>query len=206
LNDEGANLSFGSTISDAQRAGTAVMSETKESDSSFSLSEGQTRWEKDADGIYQPVAGAGGGDGSGIDQGGRTEAEKFGTQLDFLIETATGAMDFAGASGVSGIGKWFGDTFVGDSKFRQLEVFTNTLRTNAMSLVGDPDIKKFFGPQMSDADVRLMTSANTTLNPDSQNPEQMYDEAKRLLELFQRLSAYANSQGVSGGGEGLYDF
>ncbi len=53
----------------------------------------------------------------------------------------------------------------------------------------DPTIKKFFGPQMSNADVALMTSAGTTLNPQSQSPEQMQVEITRLDDLLQRMQA-----------------
>lgn len=114
-------------------------------------------------------------------------AQKTIDQLKFLKETTQSAKDLASASGPSGITKYLGDKLVGDSKFRQLESYTNTLRTNVLTLMTDPGIKKFFGPQMSEADVRLMTAAGTTLNPENQSPEQMKKELERLSNLLGRM-------------------
>ena len=192
LNEGGANLALGSTISQARNSGIFPTSTTESSGQGFSLGENQTRYELDpTTGEYVRVAGGSGTEEGGLGEG---EAEKYGTQLDFLINTAMDAMALSEASGVSGIGRFVGDMLVGDTKYRQLQTLTNTLRTNAMSLVGDPDIKKFFGPQMSDADVRLMTAANTSLNPEGQSPTQLYNEANRLLEIFQKLSAAAKEK------------
>ena len=110
------------------------------------------------------------------------------TQLSFLRETAGKAKNLSGAAGASGIARFVGDTFVGDTKFRQLENFTDTLRVNILSLMTDPTIKKFFGPQMSNADVKLMTSAGTTLNPGQNTQKQIEDEIERLDDLFNRMS------------------
>ena len=61
-------------------------------------------------------------------------------------------------------------------------------------MVSDPNIKKFFGPQMSEADVRLMTAAGTTLNPEAQSPAKMKEEIGRLISLFDRLKGVASQQ------------
>lgn len=108
-------------------------------------------------------------------------------QLSFLRTTVKEAKDLSSASGASGISKFFGDKFVGDTKFRQLESKTNTLRTNVLTLMTDPDVKKFFGPQMSEGDVRLMTAAGTTLNPDNNSPKDMQNELTRLDNLLNRM-------------------
>jgi len=196
LNKGGANLPMGATISQARNSGifptSTSTSTTESSGKGFSLGEKQSRYELDpTTGEYVRVAGGSGTEEGGLGEG---EAEKYGTQLDFLINTAMDAMALSEASGVSGIGRFVGDMLVGDTKYRQLQTLTNTLRTNAMSLVGDPDIKKFFGPQMSDKDVDLMTAANTSLNPEGQSPTQLYNEANRLLEIFQKLSAAAKEK------------
>ena len=115
-------------------------------------------------------------------------------QLSFLKSTAQKASDLSSASGASGFSKFVGDTLVGDTKFRQLEALTNTLKVNVLSLMTDPTIKKFFGPQMSNADVALMTSAGTTLNPDANTPEQMKSEIKRLQDLFNRMESAVNQK------------
>lgn len=116
-----------------------------------------------------------------------TATTASGDQLDFLIETATDAIDLSGASGPSDITKRIGDMLVGDTEFRQLESLTNTLRTNMLTLATDPNIKKFFGPQMSNADVKLMTAGGTTLNPEAQSPEMLKAEAQRILDLLTRM-------------------
>jgi hypothetical protein len=58
----------------------------------------------------------------------------------------------------------------------------------------NPDIKKFFGPQMSEADVRLMTAAGTTLNPEIQGPKQLKAEVTRLDNLLQRMQNSISGQ------------
>lgn len=113
--------------------------------------------------------------------------QKSKDQLTFLRNTATQAIDLSRASGASGLWKTSGDLFVGDTEFRQLEALTNTLRTNVLTLMTDPGVKKYFGPQMSEADVRLMTAAGTTLNPSNQSPTQLKTEVERLDALFMRM-------------------
>lgn len=113
-------------------------------------------------------------------------------QLKFLRETATSAKTLANQSGQGKITKTFGD-LVGGSKYRQLEANTNTLRTNVLTLATDPSVKKYFGPQMSEADVRLMTAAGTTLNPENQSPQQLKDELVRLDNLFERMQTALNN-------------
>ena len=118
-------------------------------------------------------------------------------QLKFLRDTVTKAQELSGASGASGLSKQVGDFLVGDTQFRQLEAQVNTLRTNVLTLVTDPSIKQFFGPQMSEADVRLMTSAGTTLNPESQSPEQLRAEITRLDDLFNRMETSLKDQTIT---------
>lgn len=134
----------------------------------------------------------------GSTAGGADQTQKTLDQLQFLRDTATKATEVAAGAGAGGITKFLGDTFKGDTKYRQLEAFTNTLKVNVLSLMTDPTIKRFFGPQMSNADVLLMTSAGTTLNPANNTPTQMKDEITRLDDLFNRMrTAVANGTSVS---------
>jgi hypothetical protein len=110
-------------------------------------------------------------------------------KLDFLIDTANDAMQYAHASGTSELMRELGDKFIGDTDYNQLVALTNTLKTNALTLMSDPDIKKFFGPQMSNADVTLMTAAGTTLNPEKQTPDLMRKEISRINDLLNRMKA-----------------
>jgi len=106
--------------------------------------------------------------------------------LDFLKETVDSASKISTAAGPGGIERFLGDTFKGDTDFRQLEQYVDTLRTNLLSLATDPDIKKFFGPQMTNADVRLMQSTVTILNPQGK-PIVFKEELVRIRDLFDRI-------------------
>lgn len=112
------------------------------------------------------------------------------SQLTFLKNTAksiTGDKEIYGASGRSGSRKFLEGLFVGATDYTELESKVNTLKVNVLALMTDPTIKKFFGPQMSNADVTLMTSAGTTINPELQDPESLKSEVIRLEDLFDRM-------------------
>lgn len=85
---------------------------------------------------------------------------------------------------------------VGATDYTNLESYANTLRTSILSLATDPEIKRFFGPQMSNADVQLMTSAGTALNPELMGPAQFAAELTRLEEVLTRL---VNAKQAAGG-------
>jgi len=109
------------------------------------------------------------------------------SQLDFLEGARARAMGLSDAAGRSGLRKTVEGVLVGATDYSQLENLTNTLKVNVLSLMTDPNIKKFFGPQMSNADVTLMTSAGTTLDPERNRPEQLRAELVRLEDLFKRM-------------------
>lgn len=111
------------------------------------------------------------------------------TQIDLFKASLEKAKGLASASGTAGWKIAIGDRLVGDTSFRRLENVTDTLRTNVLSLATDPNVKKFFGPQMTEADVRLMTAGGTTLNPKSQSPDDMLEEIKRLEGLASRIDS-----------------
>jgi len=111
-------------------------------------------------------------------------------QLKFLKDTATsitGDDEIYGAAGRSGGRKFIEGIVVGSTDYTKLESYANTLKVNVLALMTDPTIKKFFGPQMSNADVTLMTSAGTTINPELQDGETLKDEVVRLYDLFDRM-------------------
>lgn len=135
-------------------------------------------------------------------QGPNEMAEKTVNQLDFVLGAADNAEKLAFKSGSGaidrtisgalgnikipfGLGKPFGVEGVG-GEYQQLEAYTNSLKTNMLTLATDPSIKKFFGPQMSNADVLLMTSAGTTLNPEKQSPAQLREEITRIKDFVSR--------------------
>jgi hypothetical protein len=107
-------------------------------------------------------------------------------QINLVKSSLSRAKDLAHASGRSGLRKTAEGIFRGSTDYTNLVAETNTLRTNVLTMMTDPSIKKFFGPQMSNADVQLMTSAGTTLNPELQSPEGMTSELARLEDLITR--------------------
>lgn len=99
------------------------------------------------------------------------------------------------AAGPSGVAKIIGDTFVGDTDYRRLETYADTLRTNVLALMTDPSVKKFFGPQMSNADVKLMSATGSSLRPESNSPNDIKAETQRLDDLLNRMqTAVKNGQ------------
>ncbi len=136
--------------------------------------------------IYADVkATTGGAKGSALDS------------INLVKSSLERATNLAGASGRSGLRRNIENWLVGSTDYTNLVAETNTLRTNVLTMMTDPDIKKFFGPQMSEADVRLMTSAGTTLNPELQSPANMRIELARLKDLINRAEI-AVKQGLDG--------
>lgn len=119
------------------------------------------------------------------------------------INLVKGSLDKADklvhASGRSGARKAFEGATIGATDYTNLVAETNTLRTNVLTMMTDPSIKKFFGPQMSNADVQLMTSAGTTLNPELQDTEHMQSELTRLRDVVSRAEAAVKAGNSAGG-------
>lgn len=117
------------------------------------------------------------------------EANRKSTQLNFVADTIENAFKFADAAGPSKWSEAIKQGVFGATDFTTLQSYADTIKTNLLSLASDPDIKKFFGPQMSDADVRLMTAGGTTLNPQLQRPEQFKEELTRVKDLINRMKS-----------------
>jgi hypothetical protein len=114
--------------------------------------------------------------------------------LDTAIQSAETHADASGKTGiVAKTGRWLMGSSYDD--YNNLVAETNTIRTNILTLATDPTIKKFFGPQMSNADVQLMTSAGTMLNPELQTPGQLKKSLKQAKDLIARArGAVQNGQ------------
>lgn len=107
--------------------------------------------------------------------------------LQFLMDTAKKAQDLSYASGLGEYKRQFNEKVRGASAPSvQLDNLANTLRTNMLILNTDPNVKKFFGPQMSNNDVKMMMAGGTTLDPTSQTPEDFKAEATRIYDLIDR--------------------
>ena len=153
-------------------------------------------------GLEKPTGGAGGEDSVLTPE----EAENTLRQIQFMKQNLTDAASYAHASGRSGARRTAEAFLVGSTDYTNLEAVSNSLRTNVLTLVGDPAVRKFFGPQMSEADVKLMTAGGTTLNPELQSPQQMTDEIERLSDLINRIEqsiVEGQTQQTSGGGGGV---
>lgn len=107
-------------------------------------------------------------------------------QITFLKNSITKAKELAPVSGRSGARKFLGEKLEGANRYTELQTLTDTLKTNILTMMVDPSIKKFFGPQMTNRDVELMTSGGSTLNPEKQTPEAMTAELNRLQDFFDR--------------------
>jgi murein DD-endopeptidase MepM/ murein hydrolase activator NlpD len=116
-------------------------------------------------------------------------------QINNLKSALENVQKLKGAAGPSAISRKLGDTFIGNSSFRQLEAYVDTVKTNLLTLVTDPNIKKFFGPQMSNRDVELMTSTASSLDAQRLNPEQIQAEIDKINAFLQKYEAAQNSSG-----------
>lgn len=138
-------------------------------------------------------------------------------QTTVLKNALKNAESLKGASGPSAITRYLGDTFVGDTDFKQLSAYIDTIKANLLTLVTDPSIRKFFGPQMSNRDVELMTSVASSLDPQRLSPEQIqaeitqindflnrYESAKRAKESYTQTTVPTGNTQVSSDPLGLF--
>lgn len=118
--------------------------------------------------------------------------------FEFLNNAAQNVIDLSGGASPNPTAEFIRKNIGSSStESTQLEGFVDTLKANMLTLATDPSIKQFFGPQMSDADVRLMTAAGSNLRPDEQTPEQLKTEAERIQDWINR-AATAVREGSQG--------
>lgn len=106
------------------------------------------------------------------------------TQAKFLLDTIAEASNLSSASGRSAARRGTEAFLVGATDYTNLESKVRTLKTNLLTLATDPNVKKFFGPQMTEADVRNMQAAATTLDTESQTPAELKAELERAQKIF----------------------
>ena len=141
-----------------------------------------------ASSIPQPKDGGVGDAAAGI-----SDVQKSLDTIDLFRGAITKAKQYYGASGRSGGRQFLENWLVGSTDFTNLVALTNTLRTNVLTLFTDPAVRKFFGPQMSNADIQLMTAGGTTLNPELQDPAELLGELERLEDLGIRMEKAVKS-------------
>lgn len=109
-------------------------------------------------------------------------------QAKFLLDTIAKAKTVADAAGRSAGRRTAEAWLVGSTDYTNLESQVRTLKTNLLTLATDPNIKKFFGPQMTNEDIKNMLAAGTTLDTEAQTPENLRAELKRTQEIFQKFA------------------
>lgn len=118
-------------------------------------------------------------------------------QAKFLLDTIAKAKVKADAAGRSAGRRTAESWLVGSTDYTNLESQVRTLKTNLLTLATDPNIKKFFGPQMTENDVKNMQSAATTLDPELQNPQDLRAELVRAEKIFQKFAPDYTPQPVN---------
>lgn len=109
-------------------------------------------------------------------------------QAKFLIDTIAKANSKASAAGRSAGRRMVETWVVGSTDYTDLESQVRTLKNNLLTLATDPGIKKFFGPQMTDSDVKNMLAAATTLDTELQNPTDLKAELARTEKIFRKFA------------------
>lgn len=122
-----------------------------------------------------------------------TPADNSDYQVGVLKSALENVKKTKGAAGASGVGKFLGDAFVGNTQFRQLEAYIDTVKSNLLALATDPNIKKFFGPQMSNRDVELMTSIASSIDAQRLKPEQIQEQINNIESFIEKLQAAKSS-------------
>lgn len=100
----------------------------------------------------------------------------------------------AEGAGFSGLRRGFNRLVIGDSIDARLGAQLDTIRSNMLMLGSDPGIRDFFGPQMSEADVRMMMASATRLQENNQNPQEIRDEVMRIDNFIGKLDAAIQAQ------------
>jgi len=114
--------------------------------------------------------------------------------IDRALQAVNDATKYADASGIPNpitrLWRWS----TGSEAQSNLVAQANTLRTLLLTLRTDPNTKKFFGPSMSNADVQLMMSGGTTLNPELQSPEELKAELDRVKKALTAMKVTGSNQ------------
>lgn len=113
------------------------------------------------------------------------------TAYEGVMDTIKNAKELADSAGQSGMRQWLGNTFKGATPFNQLVQLTDSIKTNVLASLTDPSIKKFFGPAMSNADVKLMMTKGTPLSAENMTPQAYKAELERIQRVFTQLKPTA---------------
>lgn len=139
--------------------------------------------------IAAEVAAAGTGSASGVSSQ---------DQAKFLLDSIAQAKNLSTASGRSLARRKTEEFLVGDTDYTNLEAKVRTVKNNLLTMATDPNIKKFFGPQMTESDVQNMMSTATTLDTAAQSPAELKAELERAEKIFKKFApGYVPDVGVT---------
>lgn len=80
----------------------------------------------------------------------------------------------------------------------RLDAQLDTIKSNMLQLGSDPNIRQFFGPQMSEADVRMMMAAASRLQSSNMTPTEIKEEIGRIDTFIGKLEAAAEAKSSGG--------
>lgn len=108
-------------------------------------------------------------------------------QLTTIKTLATKVESLADRSGSNTMWEYLKQGVGGATGYTNLVAQTNSLRVQAMTVLSDPNNKKFFGPAMSNADVQLMMAGGNPMNPELQTPKELKESLKNLTSAVNEI-------------------
>lgn len=131
-------------------------------------------------------------------QQGAQSAENLDSKYTSLLSDIADARALSNAVGAGKMERTWDSLWTSNPDWAQVQNIADTIKSNLLTLNTDPNIKKFFGPQMSNRDTELMTAAGSTLNPEKQTPEQFLRDLNDAANLIAR-SREAVRKGMGAG-------
>lgn len=126
-------------------------------------------------------------DGATVPAGADANSIELATNGLSIINNLLANNEHTEASGRSEIRKFVEAGVWGATDYTYLKSQVRTLKNMMLPLKTEADVRKFFGPQMSNSDVQNILSINTSLNEDEMSPEQIRAELNKLKTTFATL-------------------
>lgn len=114
-----------------------------------------------------------------------------------LVNDILNNPEYLNASGRSNIRKFVEAGVVGATDYTNLESKALSIKNKLLPLKTDADVRKFFGPQMSNSDVKNILSVSTSLDVENQSPKELKTELENLQKTFERLGGLDTRSNVN---------
>ena len=114
-----------------------------------------------------------------------------------LVNDILNNQEYLNASGRSNIRKFVEAGVVGATDYTNLEAKALSIKNKLLPLKTDADVRKFFGPQMSNSDVKNILSVSTSLDVENQSPKELQTELENLQKTFQNLGGVDTRSNVN---------